>query len=225
MGPAQAGGQVHRAHRQQQRDGCCPGVAHAEQKGNRKSEEPSGDQRRNEKLSDSYSLRIVDDGNLDGTNAASSGHLCQHPPICGPNLRFEVGAVENRRRTTLSDNALSLPPELQTALQALYGHYEKTFNLWSEAEIDMPPVFIVVCNNTSTSKLVYDYVSGFYRENVGGSKTLENGRLALFRNYDENGERKGADAKCRPDQKVPPYRQVIELEKANEPESSKNRGG
>ena len=32
----------------------------------------------------------------------------------------------------------------------------------------MPPCFIVVCNNTSTSKLVYDYISGFHRENEDG---------------------------------------------------------
>src|SRR5206468_8630628 len=33
--------------------------------------------------------------------------------------------------------------------------------------------------------LVYDYVSGFYREKGDGNTTLENGRLALFRNFDE----------------------------------------
>ena len=82
---------------------------------------------------------------------------------------------------------LSLPPQLQTALEALYGHYQKTFNLWQEAGIQVPPCFIVVCNNTSTSKLVYDYISGFQRENEDGSTTLENGRLALFRNFDEHG--------------------------------------
>src|SRR6266850_8472466 len=38
-----------------------------------------------------------------------------------------------------------------------------------------------------TSKLVYDFVSGFHRENEDGSTTLENGRLALFRNFDEHG--------------------------------------
>ena len=38
--------------------------------------------------------------------------------------------------------------ELQTALEALYGHYEKTFELWEEAGIRVPPCFIVVCNNT-----------------------------------------------------------------------------
>ena len=82
---------------------------------------------------------------------------------------------------------LSLPVELQTALEALYGHYEKTFNLWKKNNLHSPPCFIVVCNNTSTSKLVYDYISGFRRENEDGSTTLENGRLPLFRNFDEHG--------------------------------------
>lgn len=82
---------------------------------------------------------------------------------------------------------LSLPVELQTALEALYGHYQKTFDLWKESGMRVPPCFIVVCNNTSTSKLVYDYISGFQRENEDGSSTLENGRLELFRNFDEHG--------------------------------------
>ena len=96
---------------------------------------------------------------------------------------------------------LSLPVELQAALEALYGHYEKTFALWRAAGIEVPPCFIVVCNNTSTSKLVYDYVSGFHRGdgggdgNVdgdrnghgGGAPALVQGRLPLFRNFDEGG--------------------------------------
>jgi type III restriction enzyme len=82
---------------------------------------------------------------------------------------------------------LSLPPQLQTALEALYGHYEKTCRLWEGVGIQVPPCFIVVCNNTATSKLVYDYISGFHRQNDDGSTTLENGRLALFRNFDEHG--------------------------------------
>ena len=82
---------------------------------------------------------------------------------------------------------LSLPVELQTALEALYGHYKKTFELWTSAGISVPPCFIVVCNNTSTSKLVYDFISGFHRENADGTTTLENGRLPLFRNFDEYG--------------------------------------
>ena len=82
---------------------------------------------------------------------------------------------------------LQIPMTLQTALEALYGHYEKTFELWQEAGIDVPPCFIVVCNNTSTSKIVYDYISGFQRENPDGSTTVQNGRFELFRNFDESG--------------------------------------
>lgn len=82
---------------------------------------------------------------------------------------------------------LNLPVELQTALEALYGHYRKTYDLWKESGIRIPPCFIVVCNNTSTSKLVYDYISGFYQEREDGSKQLVNGRLELFRNFDEHG--------------------------------------
>jgi type III restriction enzyme len=82
---------------------------------------------------------------------------------------------------------LALPARLQTALQALYGHYDKTFELWEDSGIAVPPCFIIVCNNTSTSKLVYDFISGFHRQNEDGSTTLESGRLALFRNFDEYG--------------------------------------
>ena len=94
---------------------------------------------------------------------------------------------KGRGKAAKQYDPLKLPVELQTALEALYGHYAKTFDLWQEAKIDVPPCFIVVCNNTSTSKLVYDYISGFDRENEDGSTTLENGRLALFRNFDEHG--------------------------------------
>jgi type III restriction enzyme len=80
---------------------------------------------------------------------------------------------------------LKLPTRLQTALQALYGHYEKTHQLWEEKGIRVPPCFIIVCQNTAISKLVYDFISGFQRLNDDGTTTLENGRLALFRNFDD----------------------------------------
>ncbi|ADY14190.1 BPTD_3080 family restriction endonuclease [Sphaerochaeta globosa] len=82
---------------------------------------------------------------------------------------------------------LCLPVELQTALDALYGHYNETFKLWVQAGIDTPPCFIIVCNNTASSKLVYDYVSGFIREDENGKQIFINGRLELFRNFDETG--------------------------------------
>ncbi|MDP2812061.1 MAG: DEAD/DEAH box helicase family protein [Rhodocyclaceae bacterium] len=82
---------------------------------------------------------------------------------------------------------LKLPTPLKTALEALYGHYKQTYELWEKAGIRVPPCFIVVCNNTSTSKLVYDYISGFQRQNDDGSSTLEFGRLHLFSNFDGHG--------------------------------------
>ena len=82
---------------------------------------------------------------------------------------------------------LALPPQLQTALDALYGHYAQTFDLWRAADVPVPPCFIVVCNNTATSKLVYDYISGFHRVREDGTSTLEHGRLPLFSNFDQHG--------------------------------------
>ena len=71
---------------------------------------------------------------------------------------------------------LALPTTLVTALEALYGHYQKTFDLWAQAGISVPPCFIVVCNNCSASKLVYDYISGFHQTNEDGTSQVANGR-------------------------------------------------
>jgi len=82
---------------------------------------------------------------------------------------------------------LDLPTPLQTALEALYGHYAKTYELWADAKIPVPPCFIIVCQNTSVSKLVYEFISGFLREQDDGTEQLVQGRLPLFRNFDEHG--------------------------------------
>lgn len=80
-----------------------------------------------------------------------------------------------------------LPPELLTAIDALYGHYEKTWRLWRDKAIGVDPVFIVVCNNTATSKLVHDYVAGYEIVDEHGGKSMVAGKCALFRNYDPDG--------------------------------------
>jgi len=81
---------------------------------------------------------------------------------------------------------LSLPVELQTAREALYGHYAKTFALWQESGVATRPVFIIVCQNTAISKLVYDLIAGF---RPTAETPVIPGRFELFRNYDEYGER------------------------------------
>lgn len=86
-----------------------------------------------------------------------------------------------------------LPPELQGALQSLYGNYVKSFDRWKEAaartpdKSHTPPVFIVVCNNTNVSKLVFDYVSGWTKSLDGGTEVVVPGALPLFSN--ESGGR------------------------------------
>ena len=104
------------------------------------------------------------------------------------NLWEHIGKQMPKRRGGATLDPMDLPSELQTALEALYGHYEKTFRLWEEANVDEPPCFIVVCNNVATSKLVYDYIAGFHRDSDDGGRTFHNGRLELFRNYDAAGE-------------------------------------
>ena len=84
-------------------------------------------------------------------------------------------------------NPLDLPPQLQTALEALYGHYKKTFETWEAQNTAVPPCFIVVCNNTASSKLVYEYISGWRTPKEDGSSEFNDGRLPLFRNFDEHG--------------------------------------
>ncbi len=84
-----------------------------------------------------------------------------------------------------------LPKELQGALHSLYGNYEKYYRRWEQNETarqrgQTPPVFIVVCNNTNVSKLVYDYIAGWSKTLPDGSQIVIPGALPIFNN-EENG--------------------------------------
>jgi len=91
------------------------------------------------------------------------------------------------RRKASGLDPLNLPVKLLAAMDSLYGHYQKVFRHWKENGTEAPPCFIVVCNNTATSKLVYDYIAGFHRPNPDGSATLQPGKFRLFRNFDDDG--------------------------------------
>jgi type III restriction enzyme len=82
---------------------------------------------------------------------------------------------------------LSLPTPLVHGARRPVRALQTNIREVAGSRYQVPPCFIVVCNNTSTSKLVYDYVSGFFRTNEDGSAQLENGRLEHFRNFDEYG--------------------------------------
>jgi len=103
-------------------------------------------------------------------------HIGKHMPKAG---RGKAGNLD----------PLRLPPELLTALEALYGHYKLTYEEWQKQGIEVPPVFIVVANNTSTSKLIYDYIAGFEKPAENGIRMVQNGHFDLFQNYDKDGFR------------------------------------
>lgn len=79
--------------------------------------------------------------------------------------------VGPKLRGITSDGEPQLPQELETALQSLYGNYEKSYDLWQREPHGLtPPVMIVVCNNTKVSKLVYEWIAGWEKETADGEK-------------------------------------------------------
>lgn len=89
-----------------------------------------------------------------------------------------------------------LPLALQGALHSLYQNYEIRYKKWEEGNPaergETPPVFIVVCNNTNVSKLVYEHISGWEKTLPDGQKVLVPGQLALFNNVADGAWKKRA---------------------------------
>jgi type III restriction enzyme len=107
-------------------------------------------------------------------------HIRDHLPKKGRGTRDESGGEPK------------LPKELEGALYSLYGNYEKYYRQWEKntearARGLTPPVFIVVCNNTNVSKLVYDWISGWQKKLPDGSTIIVPGNLPVFHNSDDNG--------------------------------------
>ena len=82
----------------------------------------------------------------------------------------------------------NLPTKLEEALLSLYGSYDKYHKIYERERKHnpdvMPPVMIVVCNNTTVSKIVYRWVAGHEKETPGGKIKIEKGNLEIFRNED-----------------------------------------
>lgn len=78
-----------------------------------------------------------------------------------------------------------LPKKLEEALLSLYGSYKNYHKVYEDRKkINpnvLPPVMIVVCNNTTVSELVYRWIAGFENEQSGH---IEKGNLDIFRNED-----------------------------------------
>jgi len=105
-------------------------------------------------------------------------------------LRIRENLPKKGRKTEAVSGEPKLPAELQGALHSLYSNYEKYYQGWeqnSEAQAKgvTPPVFIVVCNNTNVSKLVFDYLSGWEKPLADGSTVPVPGALAIFSNVED----------------------------------------
>lgn len=106
-------------------------------------------------------------------------------------LRIRDDLPRKGRKTNAVTGEPILPLELQGALHSLYSNYEKYYRIW-KGSIEAhekgitPPVFIVVCNNTNVSKLVYDFISGWEKP-VKDQMIVQAGKLEIFRNDDSQG--------------------------------------
>ena len=83
-----------------------------------------------------------------------------------------------------------LPAKLQGALRSLYENYKKSYDHWAADTVARergrtPPVFIVVCNNTAVSKMVFDYIAGWEKPLTEDTSVPVPGALPLFSNVVE----------------------------------------
>jgi type III restriction enzyme len=107
-------------------------------------------------------------------------------------LRIRDELPKKGRSSTDEAGDPRLPKELEGALDSLYGNYEKYYRQWEQNTEARnrgatPPVFIVVCNNTSVSKLVYDWVAGYDKKLPDGRVVIVPGHLKVFDNSDGRG--------------------------------------
>lgn len=104
------------------------------------------------------------------------------------NIREEL--PKKGRGTEAIQGEPKLPKALEGALHSLYGNYERYYRRWEQdkqarARGLTPPVFIVVCNNTNVSKLVFDYVAGWEKPLPNGETRVVPGRLDIFSNEED----------------------------------------
>jgi type III restriction enzyme len=114
-------------------------------------------------------------------------HVKDELPRKGQRKQKSEAAAEGKKMKELPPR---LPALVKAALDQFYGHYveyykgarknqEENLNLFSS-----PPVFILVCNNTSVSKEVYKYIAGYEYSDENGQLVTVPGAKDLFSNYD-----------------------------------------
>lgn len=106
-----------------------------------------------------------------------------------PRIRDQL--PKKGRATEAVDEEPRLPQLLEGALQSLYSNYKTLYEAWQEDDQanlkgNTPPVFIVVCNNTNVSRMVYNYIAGWTKIIDDGSERHIPGKLPLFSNVEDD---------------------------------------
>ena len=100
---------------------------------------------------------------------------------------------ESGEAASIQTAAPKLPPLLTMALDQFakdYIDYDSGQRQADEEKVHLftaPPVFIVVCNNTTVSNEVYKYIAGYPTTDAEGNTIYVKGHWPIFSNYDENG--------------------------------------
>lgn len=108
-------------------------------------------------------------------------HVRDELPRKGQKRRKADAKKEGKEAT--GEEPPHLPTLVKLALEKFYGHYRKDYEQY-RGLFDAPPVFIVVCNNTSVSKEVYKYLAGYEQTLPEGTLRSVSGHFDLFTNYD-----------------------------------------
>ena len=120
-------------------------------------------------------------------------HVKNDLPKSGQRLRRARAKAEG---SLLKEEPPRIPEIAQAAFKQFYAHYEEEYRdrrhsskargaVQLELD-DTPPVFIVVCNNTSVSKEVYKFIAGYERTAASEDEPPQvvPGVYDLFSNYD-----------------------------------------
>jgi len=115
-------------------------------------------------------------------------HVKDELPKKGQRTKKSEAAAEGSKYV---EQPPKLPAKVKGALDQFYNHYVEYYNgIRKHREeksniFSSPPVFIVVCNNTSVSKEVYKYIAGYDYVDADNKTITVQGAKELFSNYDE----------------------------------------
>ena len=115
-------------------------------------------------------------------------HISRELPKKGQR-KAKKEAKESGEERPVGEKAPNLPSLLNLALEQFvedYKDYDKGVRQDNEAVKNLftaPPVFIVVCNNTTVSKEVFKYMAGYETVDSEGNTVYVDGHFDIFSNY------------------------------------------